>query len=491
MSKLLYSLLFLSLLNLISPAQKLLFVYEHVRHGARGPIFHSSKKYIDQYGTDWGCSGELTWVGHRQHYVIGVRNRQRYSSLLDFNNYDPKQLEVKSTPVNRVVESIESELLAMFLPGTGKVLNDDEKKFAVPPGAEKLPPEVMKEISELKDNAVANRNTMIPIKIEGYRKLDANNCPYFPTHMAKHEKQVEKQIIAPFLNDFDKRYGNQLAKYFNESSHSFMHNLGNICGKTENFIANIYNGNKLKDFFDKTAINLNEYLPYCDKTKLLRLYHHDCDEKTGTMSSSYHMRNILNYMQNRIEHEDEINYAYPKMVMQGGHDTTVNTMQQFMKNAFGVEIINVKFAGNLFFELYKDTETGKYSVKYIVDMEEKFTMDYEDFKLLVEKKLVSEDEIHEWCHKKGDEVYENYYKDSEYLTEDEDDLRHQQGEIRYFKVGYGEDIVKKDYRNVYLCVMTGLGALIFALILVLARFIWLYKKNEKVKVDRLVDRYTI
>ena len=61
----------------------LIFVYEHVRHGIRGPsasynsLFKDGK---DEFGVSWEGEGdgELTLIGKRQHYDLGVRNRVKY-----------------------------------------------------------------------------------------------------------------------------------------------------------------------------------------------------------------------------------------------------------------------------------------------------------------------------------------------------------------------------------------------------------------------------
>ena len=77
----LFSLLYLSI-----NARKLIFVYEHARHGARGPSSSYGailKNGVDEYRVDWGTDGELSQIGKRQHYFLGVRNRIKYKGLID------------------------------------------------------------------------------------------------------------------------------------------------------------------------------------------------------------------------------------------------------------------------------------------------------------------------------------------------------------------------------------------------------------------------
>ena len=55
---------------------KLIFVMTHFRHGARSPS--SVKNNIDDIGEEWLMTGELTAVGERMLYLLGLRNRIRY-----------------------------------------------------------------------------------------------------------------------------------------------------------------------------------------------------------------------------------------------------------------------------------------------------------------------------------------------------------------------------------------------------------------------------
>ena len=62
-----------------SEEEKLIFVMTHFRHGARAPQHYyfpdDYKDYVKEY---WDNPGELTGVGQRMHYLLGIRNRLRY-----------------------------------------------------------------------------------------------------------------------------------------------------------------------------------------------------------------------------------------------------------------------------------------------------------------------------------------------------------------------------------------------------------------------------
>ena len=80
-----FSLLLIFLLLLISPSyeeETLVFVYTHFRHGARGTSSSIDKDGIDFFGEAWIAPDDLTGVGLRMHYALGLRNRKKYQNFL-------------------------------------------------------------------------------------------------------------------------------------------------------------------------------------------------------------------------------------------------------------------------------------------------------------------------------------------------------------------------------------------------------------------------
>ena len=110
------------------------FVYELVRHGARSPLFaDGNKHYVDHFGTKWEGPSTLTAVGKRTHYIIGIQNRIKYSTLINYSKLVSKEIQIFSTNSVRTLQSIQAELQAMYLPGTLEPLTDEELVVAFPP----------------------------------------------------------------------------------------------------------------------------------------------------------------------------------------------------------------------------------------------------------------------------------------------------------------------------------------------------------------------
>lgn len=101
------------------------------RHGDRTPV---NPYPLDPYrnssfwSTGWG---QLTTVGMRQHYELGLWLRQRYISLLK-NDYSKTDVYVQSTDVDRTLMSVESNLAGLFPPRGSRTFEPNLKWQPIP-----------------------------------------------------------------------------------------------------------------------------------------------------------------------------------------------------------------------------------------------------------------------------------------------------------------------------------------------------------------------
>ena len=399
-----------------SSDSKIVFVYEHARHGARSPLFYDGNtKYLDAFGTQWEGAATLTNLGKREHYVLGIHNRLKYSSLINFTKYDYKEIKVYSTNSGRTVQSIQAELQAMYLPGTLPKLTKDQLAAAYPP-FQNLSSKVYEEISELNDSTIIKDINVFPIQYSDPKKVQLNepvNCPYMKQYQADLDKKARNGIIKDFVKDFAAKYGEKLKKVLNrtnEDVNSFDY-IQIILA--EEVICNYYDGNKLTDFFNKTGFNESEFVQANRESKNIYIYHLNMDEESGIMTASPSMKDLINYMDDIIQNKSQA----PKMVMQGGHDNTISYFQYFMKHVFGIPIQYVPFASNIYFELHKnESESDKYYIEYILDGETKLTLDYPEFKTKVLEAVWSDEKINNFCNPpKTDENKNDYEKYKTYF----------------------------------------------------------------------------
>ena len=191
---------------------KIVFVYEHVRHGARSPLFaDGNTEYIDHFGTKWEGPALLTLVGKRTHYVIGIHNRIKYSSLINFDKFDVNEIQIYSTNSGRTIQSVQAELQAMYLPGTLEKLSKEKITAAFPP-IENLSQDVKTEAEILSDETIINGINVFPILFVPPKKYllnKAENCPY----MAKYQEELIKKSktrVDEFLKENDQKFGEYL-----------------------------------------------------------------------------------------------------------------------------------------------------------------------------------------------------------------------------------------------------------------------------------------
>ena len=384
--------------NMKSLDSNIVFVYEHVRHGARSPLFFDGNTdYLDRFGTQWEGAMELTNVGKREHYVLGIHNRLKYSSLINFTKYDYQEIKVYSTNTGRTVQSIQAEILAMYLPGTLPKLTKDQLKAAYPP-FQNLSLEVLDEISELNDSTIINDINIFPIQYSDPKKVQINepaNCPYMKQY--QEDLKTNSVTVKDFVSNFISKYGDKLKEVLNITDKELndFEYIETILA--EEVLCNYYDGNKLTDFFSKTGFNESEFIQDNRLSKSIYTYNINLDEKTGIMSASPSMKEIINYMDNIINNKSQT----PKMVMQGGHDTTISYIQYFMKHVFNIPIQYISFASNIYFELHKnksESELDKYYIEYILDGITKLIMDYNEFKTKVLDAVWSDEDINKFCY---------------------------------------------------------------------------------------------
>ena len=104
--------------------EKLLFVLEHFRHGARGAYkLFDYKNWKDLLKENWKGPGELTSLGMRQHYLLGKSVRNKYKNFIG-NEFNPNEIYIISTNVNRTLMSAYSNLLGMYYNHSTNIVNE-------------------------------------------------------------------------------------------------------------------------------------------------------------------------------------------------------------------------------------------------------------------------------------------------------------------------------------------------------------------------------
>ena len=127
--------IFFKIFYFISSKDRLVFLYTHFRHGARAPT-KVNKNLFDNLKEYWTNPGELTGVGQRMLYLLGLRNRIKYIKNQQFlsEKFDAHEILIYSSDYNRTLVSCSSQLQGLYPQKDlkGEILNNDQIDIAYP-----------------------------------------------------------------------------------------------------------------------------------------------------------------------------------------------------------------------------------------------------------------------------------------------------------------------------------------------------------------------
>ena len=401
----------LLLLLLKSIKTKILFVFEHFRHGARNPCNHIDKNGRDYLGKKWDFVGELTNVGKRQHFLLGLHNQEKYKNFL-LNYYHPKEILVYSTNRNRTIESATANLMGMFFK-KGKKIKENQKKFSIPQNIN-INNFANKVVNDLNDDSLPFDIAGVPIHLFKEEEHDFMlHEPKFchPIAAMKYKLQNSndmKKHALDFKNEFGEKLNKFLEKNGNEENYknmNFFDSFINVYNFCDHFISDFTFDSEDEQIkkLEKFQIDLDRFYNRCQN--LMKIMQFDVvfgREDVLLMSMSPPFRKIINWMEKRIHlnqlnRSNELDYNSPKFVVFSGHDTTVAGFQKLMNKLFDSEIINPEFAASVYFELVFFENNNSYFVNYINGDVVLSTIEFNEFKRKVEKILWSEKEVYKFC----------------------------------------------------------------------------------------------
>ena len=393
----------------------LIFVYEHARHGARGPsssfdaIFDNG---IDEYNINWGTDGELSQIGKRQHYYLGVRNKIKYvgdGKLID-KKYNPKQLLIHATNYNRTHQSIMSELYGMFEDNEEENLEGNETEYSMVNNKYMNDSDLYNKIYEhlKKIGPKVNKKSFPVFNVHPFpsnRIFLVDNCIKLNNY--RYEQTGAK--ISQYYDRFDREFGDNLTKFMNKEL-AFFHIYDKMKSVTDHFICD-YDGKKNLTLLENAGINLTQFYNFSKDFYGHFIFDYFVDKYTSGLEETHLMQDVIGYMDKRIKANKENigdTYKAPKMVMDCGHDTTVGPMARFIDSAFGCGYHTFcEFACNIYFELY-DEGNDKYTIYYYLDDHLLLPgVDYNEFKKTIEAHYWNDSYIDEFCGRKEDSDYDN------------------------------------------------------------------------------------
>ena len=378
----------------LSSNDNLYFVLEHFRHGARSPTNGLNKENVDLFGTQWKGNGELTTNGMIQQYILGLNNKKKYGDFYN-TNYDPKEILVYSTNVNRTITSAQVQLSGMYSDvdiDIKSTENDPRKKppFNITFDFQKKLTFVPVPIHIYEDRVIHGESVVE--KTMDYDR-DVNCIKY----KAFREKNKQTSKVLTFINDFNKTEGEYLIKKFNIPAPDNYKNIHALC---DVYVTNYYEHyDKIKENFTDPEHLLNKCYEF-EKIKQYFVEQGDEAAISGRISQSGIVRRIIRWMELRKEQGEanrtKTDGSKPKFVMYSAHDTTLSSMQSyFIQAGLQEKYVYTKYASVIYLELRKYGDT--FYVQYYLNEVMLFNKTFDEFKSLAEKIMWTDDQVIDYC----------------------------------------------------------------------------------------------
>ena len=416
----LYILLIYSIFSLYSDdGEQLIFVVTHFRHGARAPQ-NINDNYYDLLGEKWTNPGELTGMGQRMHYILGIRNRKRYVIDEKFlsEEFDPHEILIYSSSFNRTIISVSSQLQGLYPQSAekGETLSEAQKSLSYPQ-VDCSDNYIKEQINLLGNDALPYKMMLAPIRMINHneRKIivfDIEGCTEEREEVKKKNRE-SLQILKDFVDKFNNKFGNILNSFLGDSSKKYeMPDIDKIC---DAYISAYTDRRDLTEF-KNTGIDLTDFENICFEYNGLNYYYHYAGDEKKVLphvETSKIMSEFIYYMKRRIDadingekvEEEYKDYSKPKMIMLSGHDSTLSAHEVFLIDSLGLDYNYYrfpKFAAQMVFEVTRKKNGPKssysdYTIHYIFNDEIIYNITVQDFIDKIEPHIWTSQQINDFC----------------------------------------------------------------------------------------------
>ena len=400
--------LFINSKELNDPNEKLLFVWEHFRHGARQPYSSFDDiNWKDILNENWNGYGELTPLGMRMHYLLGISTKEKYKDFI--NEYNPNEILIRSTDVNRTILSAFATLQGLYN-DSNYILNDEQIKRSIIQNKN-----YSEEINNLKNSEIEGERSFFPVHIfptnydHQYQLFRKNECPGIEKYINEIKNSSEYiNLTNEICERINNTYGEYIFKFMNKSGieePNYLYDFNNLFSIADTFVADYFNGKDLK-YINDTGINMDKFYNECLNISSIDSYYRTfglTPSKLLYISISPAFISLFNYMDMRIDldkkgESEKIVAKSPKFVLTAGHDNSLGLNDLFLKYEFDINYDKAVYSHNQVYELWKNEKENKYYIKYLVNFDQKGVFDYEEFKKKVNSKIYSSEQIEEICN---------------------------------------------------------------------------------------------
>jgi hypothetical protein len=389
--------------------KKLIFVLKLFSNGIITP---ETKNYVDVFQNYWPHSSELTNIGIRQIYLLGINDKYLYhnDSKLISDTFNPKEILIKSSNISYTIQSAYAYLHGIYPPGKGQNFQNGNISSYLFSNFKNLNPKDTIKINEtinalnIYNTAIQSGVNIAPVYIFDKYEFQFNNnenCPHYVEMKTKSEENNKENFIAQIYNEFNNSYGDLFRNYFNKSE-EFFQEPKNLMLYLKTYVLDyLIKGNDSSLSFNKNKSFTFDHL-YNLSMNLIHEYYlnFEYDEEIlYQITSSPILNSLFHYSDLRIEYikdgkKDKIDSNIPKFVVYSGEISDLYALKKYLNETLYVEINDyTNFSSSINFEVYVENNVNKINISY--DGNLVLNEKYEDFKNKIS--LLSEENITKFC----------------------------------------------------------------------------------------------
>ena len=345
------------------------------------------------------------------HYLLGISNKKQYYDFL--KEYNPNEILIRSTNVNRTILSAFSTLQGLFNNSNISTLNQKQINRGIIQNTN-YSRDITKIIQNLGYKTIEGGFSLFPVHIYStnydhqYQIFRKDECPGIENYINKVINSSEvKNISYDICDKVNKTYGDYIFNFMNKSGVDepfYLYDFDNLFDIADTFVADYFNGKKLKIIND-TGINMDDFYIECLNISSTDSYYRTFGFSPSELlyiSVSPSFNSLFNYMDKRIELDKKgkselLVSDSPKFVLIAGHDNSLALNDLFLKYEFNIDYEKAVYSQSQVYELWKNEIENKYYIRYLVNQKQIALFDYEDFKIKVNSKIYSSEMIEEIC----------------------------------------------------------------------------------------------
>ena len=391
-----HKIIFLFIVRLSLISCELRFVLTIFRHGARSPMAEG----VDFLGEKWDTYLQLTDVGIRQMYLLGTKNRKKYSSFLS-STYNPKEICAFSSNWNRTILSANAYLQGLFPFNLGSQISNEKLKNSNPPVSVS---ELADEMEKLNSYPLPYGMQIIPVGIIPEKdRLNTfyNSCP---NSRGLLESNMANENIQNFVKEFNSNYKEKITKALSIEDKELFLNFKNIVRFFGVFYSDYVDNRKMNTLRD-SGIDFEELNKTAFNSFILDNFEFFAGNKDfNNIFSSPFLQIISSYMKGRVDSDNQNKFEYtssnPKMIIYSLHDYDITSLIATIQDFFDLpkEHYYPSFASSLTFELDFDQTNKKFVIHLLFNDENIADINYENFVATIPSKSLPQRQINLICH---------------------------------------------------------------------------------------------